>query len=118
MAKRSLQQDVSEDLEALQEEVAQLRAGVVELAQKLLELGKRQAGAAKNGLEAEARDRREDLRYMVEEARKRGRRVIEAVRRQSDEPSQAVSLPAVSVGVGLLLLIVGGVTWGSKWWRR
>jgi hypothetical protein len=118
MAKQSSQPDVSEDLEALQEEVAQLRAGVVELAQKLLELGKRQAGAAKTGLEAEAQDMRKDLRHMVSEARKRGRRAIEAVRRQSDRPSQMVSLPVVSVGMGLLLLIMGGVTWASKWRRR
>jgi ElaB/YqjD/DUF883 family membrane-anchored ribosome-binding protein len=118
MEKRSSQQDASEELEALHEEVTRLRAGVVELAQKLLELGKRQAGAPRNGLQTEARDRREDLRHMVENARKHSRRAIEAARRQSDEPSRAVSLPTVSVGVGLLLLIVGGLTWGSKWWRR
>lgn len=118
MAKRSSQQDVSQNFEALQEEVTQLRSGVVELAQKLLELGKRQAGGAKNGLEAEAQDLREDLRHTVEEARKRGRKAVEAVRHQSEEPSQGASLPAVSVGVGLLLLIMGGVSWGTKWLRR
>ena len=118
MAKQSSQQNVSQDFEALQEEVSQLRSGVVDLAEKLLELGKRQVGAARDGLEAEGRDLREDLSHTADEARKRVRKAGDAVRHQSGEPSPVGSVPAVSLGLGVLLLIVGGVSWGAKWLRR
>lgn len=114
MADRHAPKHAPRDFEAIQEQVAQLRANLAELGQTLLEWGQHEVGAARNGLQAKAQDFGEALSERVERSQKRGRKAAEAVGHSPEASSRASSLPAISAGLGVLLLLVSGVSWATK----
>jgi predicted nucleic acid-binding Zn-ribbon protein len=50
------ERDMQKDLEAVKEDLSKLRSDIADLTQKLLDMGKSEAGSARNRIEMEARN--------------------------------------------------------------
>jgi len=136
MAERHSSEHIPQDFERVQAQVAQLRSSLRELGQTLLEWGQRGVDDARNGLQAKAQDLGEAVHDTVEmaykqgskvaevvsdtaeAAHKQGSKVVEGIGSQSDKSPYAATLPTISAGVGVLLLLVSGVSWAAKRLRR
>jgi ElaB/YqjD/DUF883 family membrane-anchored ribosome-binding protein len=94
------ERDMQKDLEATKEDMAKLRSDMAELTQKLIDLGRSEAGTAKNRIEAEARHLVQELRQTLNETGERGRKTVESIEQLLTE-KPLVSLLA-AFGLGLL----------------
>jgi ElaB/YqjD/DUF883 family membrane-anchored ribosome-binding protein len=94
------ERDLQKDLEAVKEDLSKLRSDIAELTQKLIEMGKSEAGSARNRIETEARNLVRELRHTLNETGERGRRTVESVEELLTE-KPLISLLA-AFGLGLL----------------
>src|SRR5262245_58456498 len=97
MAEREFRQD----FEAMQADMAKLRSDFTSLAQKLIDLGKNEAGSVQDRIETEARSLVQELRQTLHETQERGQKTIKSVEQMVTE-QPLVSLLA-AFGIGLLL---------------
>ena len=101
---------VSENYEALREDLNNHRADVAALTESLVETGKGRATAARQSAVAEARQRLEQLSERVQAAREQGRETVERIERQvAANPWRSI---ATIFGVGLLVGMI--VNWMSR----
>jgi hypothetical protein len=114
MATRQASEKVSPEFDAIQQQVAQLRSNLRELGETLLAWGQHEVGDARNSLQAKTQDLGETLRDTVEAAQKRGSKVVEAFGNQPKASPGAATLPKISAGIGVLLLLVSSVSWAAK----
>jgi phage-related minor tail protein len=114
MATRQASEKVSPEFDAIQQQVAQLRSNLRELGQALLAWGQHEVGDARNSLQAKAQDLGESLSDTVEAAQKRGSTAVKAFGNQPKASPGAATLPKISAGIGVLLLLVSGVSWATK----
>jgi ElaB/YqjD/DUF883 family membrane-anchored ribosome-binding protein len=67
------ERDMQKDLEAVKEDLSKLRSDIADLTQKLLDMGKSEAGSARNRIETEARNLVRELRQTLNETGEHGR---------------------------------------------
>jgi hypothetical protein len=132
MAERGAPEHVPQDFEKIQEQVAQLRSNLRELGQTLLEWGQHGVDDTRKGLQTNAQDLGETLNDTVEVARrqgrkvgeafsdtvetaqKQGRKVVNAIGNQAETSASPTMFSTISAGVGVLLLLVSGISWAAK----
>ena len=90
---------VGNEVDALKEDVAKLRADLAGLAEALIQAGRQEAGTAKDKLEDEARKRLEGLRSAAGDARAFGRSALESIETQIGEKPLISVLVAFAVGI-------------------
>jgi len=95
-----------QEVEALKADIAKLRSDLTDLAQRLIDIGKGEAGAVKGRLEDKAQNQMERIRQVFDDTRERGKRTVETVQQKIGErPYVSISLLAVlSLGVGFFFL--------------
>jgi ElaB/YqjD/DUF883 family membrane-anchored ribosome-binding protein len=93
-----------QELETLKADIAKLRSDLVDLTQKLTDLGKDGAGTAKEELDSKVQNLKERLHQILKDTRKRGKKTAETVQQQIED-RVLISLIAAT-GVGLLLGIM------------
>lgn len=94
------ERDLQKDLETVKEDLAKLRSDIAEVTQKLIDMGRSEAGSARNRIETEARNLVQELRQTLNETGDRGRKTVESVEQLLTE-KPLVSLLA-AFGLGLL----------------
>jgi uncharacterized phage infection (PIP) family protein YhgE len=132
MAEHGTSEHVSQDFEKIQEQVAQLRSNLRELGQTLLEWGQHGVDDTRKRLQTNAQDLGEALDDTVEVARRQGRKVgeafsdtVETAQKQGSKVVNAMGnrteasasptmFSTISAGVGLLFLLVSGISWAAK----
>jgi hypothetical protein len=132
MAERGASEHVPQDFEKIQKQVAQLRSNLRELGQTLLEWGQHGVDDTRKRLQTNAQDLAEALDDTVEVARRQGRKagevfsdavetaqrqgrkVVDAIGKQAKASASPTMFSTISAGVGLLLLLVGGISWAAK----
>jgi ElaB/YqjD/DUF883 family membrane-anchored ribosome-binding protein len=99
------ERDVQKDLDAVKEDLSKLRSDIADLTQKLLDIGKSEAGSARDRIETEARTLVRDLRQTLNETGAHGRRTVESVEQLLVEKPVVSLLAAFGMGflVGKLL---------------
>jgi Skp family chaperone for outer membrane proteins len=71
--------DMQKDLEAVKEDLSKLRSDIADLTQKLLDMGKSEAGSARYRIETEARNLGRELRQTLNETGEHGRKTVESM---------------------------------------
>ncbi len=100
---------VQEELDALKEDLARLRADIGDLAGVLKDLGVERAERIRGSAEDEVRARREALRRRLDSTRARGRKVIDDLEDQIEGHPLSSLLAAFGMGfiIGKLLDLGG-----------
>jgi ElaB/YqjD/DUF883 family membrane-anchored ribosome-binding protein len=96
---------MSNDVDALKEDLGRLRADVADLARTLLGVTKTEVGEVKDRLQAEAERRLEQMTDAARAVKDRGVAAMGEVRHQIEQRPITVVLSAVAVGciIGLLV---------------
>ncbi len=93
-----------EGLETLKADVNKLRSDLIDLTEKLSDLGKDGTGVVKEELESKARVLKERLRQIYKDTRKRSKKTAEIVQQQIED--RILMSLLVASGVGFLLGII------------
>lgn len=98
------------ELETLKADVAKLRSDLLDLTEKLTDLGKDGAWAAKEELERQAKHLKKRLRKILKDTRKMRKKMGETIQEQIED-RDLISL-IIATGAGLILGIL--ITWIIK----
>jgi ElaB/YqjD/DUF883 family membrane-anchored ribosome-binding protein len=99
------ERDLQKDLEAIKEDMAQLRSDLGELTQRLVDMGKDEISTARNRVRTRARSLGRELRETLNDTGERGLKTVESVEQLIAERPVVSLLAAFGLGlfVGKLL---------------
>jgi ElaB/YqjD/DUF883 family membrane-anchored ribosome-binding protein len=93
--------DLRNDLDSIKSDIAALQADLASALKDLVAAGKGEAGAAKERLENEIRERLDKLSYKADLLARRGRRAIGSLEEHIEEkPLQSVG---IALGIGVVI---------------
>ena len=95
------ERDLQKDLDAIKEDMTQLRSDLSELTQRLVEMGKDEVSNARNRVRSRARSLGQELRETLNDTGERGLKTVESVEQLMVE-RPVVSLLA-AFGLGLIV---------------
>jgi ElaB/YqjD/DUF883 family membrane-anchored ribosome-binding protein len=95
------ERDLQKDLDAIKEDMTQLRSDLRELTQRLVEMGKDEVSNARNRVRSRARSLGQELRETLNDTGERGLKTVESVEQLMVE-RPVVSLLA-AFGLGLIV---------------
>ncbi|MER3447976.1 MAG: hypothetical protein C4291_14610 [Candidatus Dadabacteria bacterium] len=98
------------ELEALKADVDKLRSDLLDITEKLTDIGKDGAWAAKEGLERQAKELKKRLRKILKDTHKMRKKMGETIQGQIED--RGLMSLIVAAGAGLLLGVL--VTWIIK----
>src|SRR5882724_9454155 len=98
------------ELETLKTDIARLRSDLLDLTEKLTDVGTDGACAAMEELEKQAKNLKKRLRKIVKDTRKMGKKAAETVQEQIED--RGLMSLIVASGAGLILGIL--ITWIIK----